>query len=112
MSGRVHGASLTLLRWILGLVVIWQALQFTLSANAARTISLIGLPHLTIPILGGVEIFAAVLFLIPNFARLGGYLLLLVFAFAIALHILHRQYSVGPLLVYAAAAFACASGEN
>ena len=103
--------STALLRWTLGLVVIWQSLQFIISANSAHAISKMGLPHLVIPALGGAEIVAAVLFLIPNFSWLGGYLLLLVFVFAIALHLLHRQFGVGPLLVYATAAFASASGQ-
>jgi hypothetical protein len=94
----------------LALVVIWQSLQFTVSANSAHAISKLGLPYLIIPVLGGAEIVAAVLFLIPTFSRLGGYLLLLAFVFAIALHLLYRQFGVGPLLVYAAAAFASASG--
>lgn len=108
----VQAASLTLLRWVLGLVVIWQSIQFIVSANSAHVGSGMGLPHLTIPLLGGAEIFAAVLFLIPTFSRLGGYLLLFVFAFAITLHVLHRQFGVAPLLVYAAAAFVCASAKG
>lgn len=108
----MQATSLTLLRWVLGLVVIWQSIQFIASANSAHAISRMGLPHVTIPVLGGAEIFAAVLFLIPTFSRLGGYLLLFVFAFAITLHLLHRQFGVGPLLVYAASAFVCASTKS
>jgi len=104
--------SLTLLRWVLSVVVIWQAVQFIVSANSAHAVSPMGLPHVTIPVLGGAEIFAAVLFLIPTFSRLGGYLLLFVFAFAIGVHVLHRQFGVGPLVVYAAAALACASAKG
>ncbi|MBV9144286.1 MAG: DoxX family protein [Acidobacteria bacterium] len=107
----MQATSLTLLRWVLGVVVIWQSVQFIISRNSAHAISRMGLPHVTIPILGGAEIFAAVLFLLPKFSRLGGYLLLFVFAFAIVLHVLHREFGVGPLVVYAAAAFACASSK-
>jgi len=37
----------------------------------------------------------------------GGYLLLVVFFFAAAIHVLHGQYDVGGLLVYAVAVMAC-----
>jgi hypothetical protein len=56
------------------------------------------------PVLGGSEIIAAVLFLVPFTATIGGYLLLVIFAVAALLHILHGQYGVEGLLVYAVAA--------
>ena len=48
---------------------------------------------------------AAVLFLVPITTVVGAWLLLLVFAGAILLHVLHGQYEVGGLLVYSAAVY-------
>ena len=59
------------------------------------------------PVLGGIEIVASIIFLIPRLHRVGGYSLLAVFAIAATLHILHRQFEIGPLLVYSAAVLAC-----
>jgi hypothetical protein len=107
MSAR---ASLILLRWTVGLVVLWQSWRF--ATAAAREVAHIGLPHWTPLVLGGAEIVASVLFLLPKVGRVGGYLLLAIFLLAIAIHLLHGQFEVGPLLVYAAAVFACLAGNN
>lgn len=109
MSARV---SLILLRWVLGLVVLWQSWRFATSAGAVREVAHIGLPHWTPAVLGGAEIAAAILFLLPKAGRVGGYLLLAIFLLAILIHVLHRQFEVGPLLVYAAAVFACLAGNS
>lgn len=109
MKSRV---SLILLRWVVGLVVLWESWRFTSSAGAARQVAHIGLPHWTPIVLGGAEILAAILFLLPKVGRTGGYLLLAIFLLAIAIHVLHRQFEVGPLLIYAAAVFACLAGNS
>lgn len=57
--------------------------------------------------MGGGEILAAVLFLVPYTARAGSYLLLVIFALAAVVHVLHGQYNVGGLVVYAAAVIVC-----
>jgi hypothetical protein len=61
-------------------------------------------PPISWPVLGGSEIIAAVLFLLPFTATIGGYLLLVIFGVAALLHILHAQYGVEGLLVYTVAA--------
>lgn len=48
-----------------------------------------------------VETFAAIAFMIPRAIRLGGLVLLLVFAVAFTVHFLHGELELG-LLVYAA----------
>lgn len=53
--------------------------------------------------LGGAEVIAAILFLLPFTREAGGNLLLMIFALAVFIHILHGQYGVGALLVYAMA---------
>jgi uncharacterized membrane protein YphA (DoxX/SURF4 family) len=112
MSGRAQSSSLILLRWVVGLVLLWQSWRFASSAASAHELAHMGLPHWTPLILGGAEILAAILFLLPKVGRIGGYLLLAIFLLAILIHVLHGQFEVGPLLVYAAAVFACLAGNN
>jgi hypothetical protein len=107
MNTRLKSSSIPLLRWTLGLVVLLESCQFVFSASAAHFLAKVGLPLWIQPALGGAEIVAAVLFLVPFTALVGSYLLLLIFALAALVHILHGQYEVGGLVVYAAAVFAC-----
>ena len=59
-------------------------------------------------LLASVEIVAAALFLAPGARVTGGYLLLAVFLFAAAFHILHGEFNdVGWLAVYSAAVVVC-----
>jgi hypothetical protein len=109
MSTQLKSFSIPLLRWTLGLVVLLESCQFVFSASAAHFLAKAGLPSWIQPALGGAEIVAAVLFLVPFTALVGSYLLLVIFALAVLVHILHGQYEVGGLLVYAAAVFVCLS---
>ncbi len=52
------------------------------------------------PVVGVTETFAAILFLVPFTRVLGGYMLLLIFALAVVIHILHGEMDVGALIVY------------
>jgi len=113
MNTRVKNFSIPLLRWTLGLVVLLESCQFVFSTSAAHFLAEAGLPSWTQPVLGGAEIVAAVLFLMPFTALVGSYLLLVIFALAVLVHILHGQYEVAGLVVYAAAVFVCmAHSEN
>jgi hypothetical protein len=107
MNAPLKRFALPALRWVLGLVVVAQSLEFIFSASTARHLAHMGLPLWLRPVLGGIEVAAAVLFLIPRSAVLGGYLLLTIFAFAIAIHVLHGQYAVDTLIVYFMAVLAC-----
>jgi len=99
-------AALMVLRWTVGVVVLWQSYRFIVSAGAVRNLQHMGLPSWIVPALGGIELLAAALFLIPRLDRIGGYSLLVVFAVACAIHGLHGELELG-LLVYAAAVVAC-----
>lgn len=66
-----------------------------------------GLPQWLRPTIGGTEILAALLFLLPVTTAVGGRLLLAIFAIAIAIHILHGEFDVSGLLVYAMAVIVC-----
>jgi hypothetical protein len=107
MNAPLTKFSIPLLHWAVGLVVMLQSFRFVLSDSAARFLATAGLPAWIRPVLGGVEILAAVLFLLPFTALIGGYLLLAVFACAVLLHLLHGQYDVGTLVVYAVAVLVC-----
>jgi hypothetical protein len=105
MNANLTKVSIALLRWTLGLVVMLQSFEFVFSTSAAHFLAKAGWPAWLRPVLGGSEIIAAVLFLVPSTAAIGGYLLLVIFGLASLLHILHGQYGVEGLLVYAVAVF-------
>ncbi len=53
------------LRWAVGVVVLLESVRFVLSPSAAHHIAQVGLPPWIRPALGGSEIIAALLFLVP-----------------------------------------------
>jgi len=97
------------LRWTLGIVVLVESCLFVFSSSGRHAMAQIGMPQWIRPVLGGSEIVAALLFLVPAASFAGGYLLLVVFFLAAAIHVLHGQYDVGGLAVYAVAVMACIS---
>lgn len=107
MNANLTRVSIPLLRWTLGLVVMLQSFEFVFSTSAAHFLAKSGLPAWLRPVLGGAEIIAAALFLAPFTALIGGTLLLVIFGLAALVHILHGQYGVEGLLVYAMAALVC-----
>ncbi len=107
MNANLTRVSIPLLRWTLGLVVMLQSFEFVFSTSAAHFLAKAGLPAWLRPVLGGAEIIAAVLFLVPLTAMIGGYLLFVIFGLAALVHILHGQYGVEGLLVYAVAVLVC-----
>jgi hypothetical protein len=70
------------------------------------------MPHLIRPVLGGFEVVAALLFLIPPTRKVGGYALLVIFLLAALIHILHGQPEVGGLVVYAAAVYVVLAAQR
>lgn len=95
--------SVALLRWTLGIVVLIQSFRFVLSSSAAHFLATAGLPGWIHPALGGGEIAAAILYLVPHTRSIGGYALLVIFALAVLLHVVHGQFEVEWLVVYAMA---------
>ena len=112
MNPNAKRISVLILRWTLGLVVLLQSVRFILSSSAAHFLARAGLPAWIRPALGGGEILATILFLVPYTYAAGSYALLVIFALAALLHILHGQYDVEGLLVYAAAVFACKANAD
>jgi len=107
MNTRLTKLSIPLLRWTLGLVVLLESCRFFFSASVTHFLAEAGLPSWIRVVLGGAEIIAAVLFLMPFATLAGSYLLLVVFALAALVHVLHGQYDVGGLVVYSVAVLVC-----
>jgi len=106
MNLHAEKTAIPALRWTLGLVLLVQSYQFAFSSSAHHFAGGVLPPWLPLA-LGGSEIIAALLFLLPATTIVGGYLLLAIFALAILIHSLHGDFQVGGLLVYAAAVFVC-----
>ena len=102
---------LTVLQWSLGVVILIEAVMFVLP-SAAQEFARMHMPGFVRMMLGWGEIAGCVLLLIPKTMKSGAWLLLAVFVMGILLHLLHGQYRIGNIVIYAAAAFAIAMGKN
>jgi hypothetical protein len=97
--------AISILHWSVGLVILIESCLFVFSASRVHDFAQSGMPHLIRPVLGGAEIIAVLLFLIPPTRTIGGYALLVIFTLAALIHIAHGQPDVGGLVVYAAAVY-------
>ena len=70
------------------------------------------MPDMLRQVLGWGEIIGAILLLIPRTAARGGWVLIGIFALAIAVHLLHGLYNVGDLVIYTAAAWVVVAGNT
>jgi DoxX-like family len=104
-SNRIRTAVIGL-QWTLGTVVLAESSRFVLSTSAAHAFAKTGLPNGLRIMLGSAEILAALLFLIPRTSVKGGVFLVVIFALASVVHVLHGWFDIGGLVVYAAAALA------
>jgi DoxX-like family len=103
MNSQARSRAVFGLQWIVGLVLIVQSLRLALEPSAAAHFARIGMPLWVRLALAWAEIAAAILFLVPFTTLLGGCLLLVIFFLAALLHILHGEFDIGVLLVYAMA---------
>jgi DoxX-like family len=103
MNERMRNLAIPGLRWCVGLIVLWESWRFAFGESARRAFAETGLPLWIRPTLGGIEIVAALLFLVPWTRVVGGYSLLVVFFFAAMLHVLHGWYDISGLVLYAVA---------
>jgi hypothetical protein len=97
--------AISILHWSVGVVILIESCLFVFSASRAHAFAQSGMPHLIRPVLGGAEIVAVLLFLVPPTRTIGGYALLVIFILAALIHILHGQPDIGGLVVYAAAVY-------
>lgn len=100
MNERRRRRALDALRWTLALVVSVQAVMFLYGSRADADQRGHSIPSALRLALGGSEVVAALLFLLPQTFAVGGWLLIAVFGGAMAVHLAHGQFEVGALLVY------------
>ncbi len=98
MSTNANQLARTGLQYSLGLLLIYECSRLILSRGAHTHIS-----HVLVMAIAAVELLGAILFLIPPAKALGGKLLLITFAVAAVVHLLHGQPDIGFLIVYAMA---------
>ena len=105
-------SALNELQWCLGIVVLIEAALFLFGPVSRRDFAATHMPNAIRLILGWGEIAGALLILIPRTAARGAWLLLIIFLFAILIHLLHGMVNVGSLVIYSAAAYAVASTRS
>lgn len=110
MSSSQTKLALSVLQWVLGIVILAEAVQFVLP-QAAHEFARTHMPDAIRLVVGFGEIVGSILLLIPPTAVRGAWLLVGVFTFAIVIHLLHGMYEIGNLVIYATAAFAIAIGK-
>ena len=98
---------LCILQYSLAVVIFIEAVLFVLP-SAAHDFTRTHMPGFIRLLLGWGEIAGCILLVIPKTAIRGAWLLFAVFIFAILIHLLHGQYNVGNVVIYAAAALAIA----
>src|SRR5215472_10512654 len=102
---------LLVLQWVLGLVILAEGAAFAFSHASAAAFARTGLPNIIRLALAWAEMAAAVLFLIPRATIAGGWLLIVVLAGAIVVHLVHGWLNVGSLVIYAVATWAVIAGK-
>jgi uncharacterized membrane protein YphA (DoxX/SURF4 family) len=110
MSSAQAKLAMTMLRWVMGLVILTEAVQFVLP-GAAHDFARTHMPDIVRLVVGFGEIVGCILLLIPPTTVRGAWILFGVFTFAIVIHLLHGMYGVGYLVIYAAVAFALAASK-
>ncbi len=107
MNPRLRMFAIPGMRWVLAMVLLLESAHFAVSPAAARQLAAAGLPQWAAAALGGSEVVAALLFLLPPASLVGGYALLFIFLFAAGVHVLHGQFDIGHLVVYGMAIIVC-----
>jgi hypothetical protein len=105
MKDRYRDYSITVLRLVVGLVILQQSCALAFSSKAAAAFAHTGWPNGLRLTLAWAEIAGAILFLIPATVAWGAGLLLAILLGAVTLHVTHGEFEVGPLLIYAIAVF-------
>jgi hypothetical protein len=107
MNQQLKQFAVPALRWAVGMIVLLESVHFTFAPASLPHFARTGLPQWIRPALGGSEIVATLLFLLPAAGMVGGYLLLLIFSIAIAIHFSLGEFDVGSLIVYGMAVLVC-----
>jgi len=104
MTQTLKRVAIPLLQWVVGLVILlesYRTLQRGISGLHVTPSH--GIHPVILIALAAPEMVAAFLFLFPKTLIVGSYSLLIIFALAILVHLLHGQVNFEILLVYAAA---------
>jgi uncharacterized membrane protein YphA (DoxX/SURF4 family) len=110
--GTARSLPIVFLQWTLGIVILLESFRtFVHSAQKLAAASSPG--HLWfLPLLAGVEILGAILFLVPRTSKIGSVVLLVVFSVAALFHFLHGDWEIGALIVYIAAVIVVQSSSG
>jgi uncharacterized membrane protein YphA (DoxX/SURF4 family) len=111
MSAAQSKLALTVLQWVLGLVILAEAVQFVMPA-AEHDFTRTHLPGVIRLVVGWGEIIGSILLLIPPTAIRGAWVLVGIFTLAIVIHLLHGMYGVGNLVIFTAARLPSRSGRT
>ena len=114
MTARSRGLTIPLcvLRWSMGIVILIEAVLFLFSFSAGHELARAHMPGAIRLSLGVAEAIGAILLMLPRTIALGAWLLMFSFVAAIMIHLLHGMANVGPLVIYAAAAWTLASAKG
>jgi hypothetical protein len=114
MIGQRTRFAIRALHWTVGLVVLLEScLTFHAAQSRLHDLGHSGVLAWVRLVLSGSEIVAALLFLVPVTAVLGGYLLLVIFALAIVIHGLHGDFlGLEILVLYGVAVFVSLADRN
>jgi len=103
MRQTLKRVAIPLLQWVVGLVVLLESCRTLLRGISGLHVAQShGIHPVILIALAAPEMVAAVLLLIPKTLIIGSYALLVIFALAILVHLLHGQLNFEVLLVYAA----------
>jgi uncharacterized membrane protein YphA (DoxX/SURF4 family) len=112
LSNRERKWALTALRWSLGIIILIEAVLFLFSPISRHAFESTQLPGSLRLVLGWGEILASILLAIQGTVAIGGRLLMLIFAIAIVIHLLHGMPNVGSLVIYFTSAWVVTTGES
>ncbi len=112
MNQPLNKIAIPILRCTMGLVVLWQACREVLHSlhafqNHSHPLALMWIRV----VLASGEIAGAILFLLPRTRVIGSYLLLVIFALAVGIHLAHGEWGILSLSVYAAAVLVSLANE-
>ena len=111
MNNQRMKRALIALQWVLGLVILIEAIIFVMPAGR-HAFQQAHMPESIRLILGWGEIIGCALLLIPATTVRGVWILIGIFALAIVIHLLHGMHNVGNLVIYIAAAWVITAGQE
>lgn len=97
------------LQWTVGVVLFPEAVFLAFSKTEIHFAGHPGIHHSILVALAWSEMLACVVFFIPRAMKTGATLLIIKLALAVLVHVLHGNFQIGGLLVYAAATSVVAS---